>query len=280
VILVELRKLIRRPRTWLTIGLLTALPTIVAIFLATTKVAPRPGEGPAFLSAVLANGALYPAAALGIVLPIFLPVAVAVIAGDSVAGGASAGTLRYLVCRPASAGTLRYLVCRPVGRTRLLVAKLVSIIVFVLLAVVVVAGVGYLVGTQLFGSGPLSSTSGTSLSTTQATLRTMLAVGYVGFSMLGVAAVAMFLSTVTDSALGAALGALALLVTSQVLVLLDAAASVRPYLPTRYWLAFVDLFRDPVLWRDVGRGFALQAVYVAMFLAAAWANFATKDVAS
>jgi ABC-2 type transport system permease protein len=69
-------------------------------------------------------------------------------------------------------------------------------------------------------------------------------------------------------------------VTSQVLVLLDAAASVRPYLPTRYWLAFVDLFRDPVLWRDVGRGFALQAVYVAVFLAAAWANFATKDVAS
>jgi ABC-2 type transport system permease protein len=267
VILVELRKLIRRPRTWLTIGLLTALPTIVAIFLATTKVAPRPGEGPAFLSAVLANGALYPAAALGIVLPIFLPVAVAVIAGDSVAGEASAGTLRYLVCRP-------------VGRTRLLVAKLVSVIVFVLLAVVVVAGVGYLVGTQLFGSGPLSSTSGTSLSTTQATLRTILAVGYVGFSMLGVAAVAMFLSTVTDSALGAALGALALLVTSQVLVLLDAAASVRPYLPTRYWLAFVDLFRDPVLWRDVGRGFALQAVYVAVFLAAAWANFATKDVAS
>jgi ABC-2 type transport system permease protein len=267
MILVELRQLIRRPRTWVTIGLLTVLPILVAIFLATTNVAPRPGQGPAFLSAVLANGALFPAAALAIVLPIFLPVSVAVIAGDSIAGEASNGTLRYLLVRP-------------VARTRLLVAKLIAVIAFVLLAVVVVAGVGYLVGTQLFGSGPLSSTSGTSLSTTQATLRTALAVGYVGFSMLGVASVALFLSTVTDSSLGAALGALALLVTSQVLVLLDAASSVRPYLPTRYWLAFVDLFRDPVLWRDIERGFALQAVYVAVFLAAAWANFATKDINS
>lgn len=267
MILVELRQLIRRPRTWVTIGLLTVLPILVAIFLATTNVAPRPGQGPAFLSAVLANGALFPAAALAIVLPIFLPVSVAVIAGDSIAGEASNGTLRYLLVRP-------------VARTRLLVAKLIAVIAFVLLAVVVVAGVGYLVGTQLFGSGPLSSTSGTSLSTTQATLRTALAVGYVGFSMLGVASVALFLSTVTDSSLGAALGALALLVTSQVLVLLDAASSIRPYLPTRYWLAFVDLFRDPVLWRDIERGFALQAVYVAVFLAAAWANFATKDINS
>lgn len=267
MILVELRQLVRRPRTWVTIGLLTALPTLVALFLATTSVAPRPGQGPAFLSAVLANGALFPAAALAIVLPIFLPVAVAVIAGDSVAGEASNGTLRYLLVRP-------------VARTRLLVAKLVSVIAFVLIAVVVVAGVGYLVGTQLFGSSALQSTSGTTLSPVQATLRTAVAVGYVGFSMLGVAAVAMFLSTLTDSSLGAALGALALLVTSQVLVLLDAASSVRPYLPTRYWLAFVDLFRDPVLWRDVERGFALQAVYVAVFLAAAWANFATKDITS
>ena len=108
----------------------------------------------------------------------------------------------------------------------------------------------------------------------------MLAVLYVGWSMLGVAAVALFLSTVTDSPLAAALGAVALLVASTVLVGLEAAQSVRPYLPTRYWLAFVDLFRDPVLWRDLLRGTLLQGVYVVAFLTAAWANFTTKDVAS
>jgi ABC-2 type transport system permease protein len=96
--------------------------------------------------------------------------------------------------------------------------------------------------------------------------------------MLGVAAVALFLSTLTDSPLAAALGAVALLVTSTVLVGLEAAQSVRPYLPTRYWLAFVDLFRD--LWRDLLRGSLLQAVYVLVFLAAAWANVTTKDITS
>ena len=98
--------------------------------------------------------------------------------------------------------------------------------------------------------------------------------------MLGVGAIALFLSTVTDSPLGAAMGALAALVTSQVLVTLDAAGAVRPYLPTRYWLAWIDLFRDPIPWRDIDRGLALQAVYVAVFLAMAWANFSTRDIKS
>jgi ABC-2 type transport system permease protein len=105
-------------------------------------------------------------------------------------------------------------------------------------------------------------------------------VGFVTFSMLGVAAVALFLSTLTDSPLSASLGALAFLVGSSLLLTLDAARSLQPYLPTRYWLSFVDLFRDPILWRNVERGVLLQAVYVAVFLGAAWANFATKDVTS
>ena len=267
---VELVKLLRRPRTWVVILLLDALPTLVAVLLAVTDVAPRPGEGPAFLSAILANGRLFPAAALAIVLPLFLPVSVAVVAGDAIAGEAQAGTLRYLLARP-------------VGRTRLLVAKLVSTLVFVFLAVVVVTVTAYFVGTRLFGNEPLAvttSVSGSSLTPRDAVLRTLLTMVYVALSMLGVAAAALFLSTVTDSPLAAALGALAVLVTSTLLLTLDAARALQPYLPTRYWLAFVDLFRQPILWRDVLRGVGLQAVYVVVLLGAAWANFTTKDVKS
>jgi ABC-2 type transport system permease protein len=271
VIGVELRKLLRRPRTWIVIGLIDALPTLVAVLLAITDLAPRPGTGPAFLSAVLTNGVLFPAAALAIVLPLFLPVSVAVVAGDSVAGEAQAGTLRYLIARP-------------VGRTRLLVAKLVAVGVFVALAVVVVTVTAYFVGTGLFGSQPLGgavlSVSGTPLTPREAVLRTLLAMAYVAFSMLGVAAVALFLSTLTDSPLAAAMGALAFLVASSLLLTLDASGALQPYLPTRYWLAFVDLFRQPILWRDIVRGVGLQSVYVAVLLAAAWANFTTKDIKS
>ena len=269
MIVVELRKMFRRPRTWATIGVLNALPILVALLLVLTDLAPRAGEGPPVLSAVLRNGALYPLAALAIVLPLFLPIAVAVVAGDSIAGEAQAGTLRYLLARP-------------VGRTRLLVAKLVAVLAFVVVTVVVVAGVGYVLGSTLFDAQPIAGTSvsGTSLTSAELTGRTVLAVGYVAVSMLGVAAFALFFSTLTDSPLGATMGALAVLVASSLLFTLDAASPIAPYLPTRYWLAFVDLFRDPILWRDIVRGLALQGVYVGVLLAAAWANFTTKDVTS
>jgi ABC-2 type transport system permease protein len=285
VIGVELVKMARRPRTWVSIVLLCGLPVLVAVFVAVTHIVPPPGQGPTLLSAVLSNGALYPAAALAIVLPIFLPVAVAVMAGDSIAGEAGSGMLRYLLARP-------------VGRTRLLFAKLVALIVYTLFSVVAVAVTAYITGKLLFGSQPVAVTTGgslssgniaahiaTSLSGTALTpadilVRTAGTIGFIGVSMLGVGAIAMFLSTLTDSPLAAALGALAALVTSEVLVTLNAAGSVNPYLPTRYWLAWVDFFRQPILWRDIDRGFAVQGIYVLVLLGAAWANFATKDITS
>jgi ABC-2 type transport system permease protein len=287
VIRVELVKLVRRPRSWVSIGLLCGLPVLVAVFVAVTHLVPPPGQGPTLLSAVLSNGELYPAAALAIVLPIFLPVAVAVVAGDAIAGEAGSGMLRYLLARP-------------VGRTRLLVAKLVALVVYTLTAVLAVAVTAYITGKLLFGSQPVavsnsgggatptiiaahvaaSSLSGTTLTPADIFVRTVGAISFIGVSMLGVGAIALFLSTLTDSSLGAALGALAALVTSEVLVTLNAAGVVNPYLPTRYWLAWVDFFRQPILWRNIDRGFAVQAIYVVVLLACAWANFATKDITS
>jgi ABC-2 type transport system permease protein len=271
MIAVELRKLIRRPRTWISVFLLCLLPTIVAVFLRVTGIGPRPGQGPTFLSAVLANGQLYPAAALGIVLPVFLPLAVAVVAGESIAGEASVGMLRYLLVRP-------------VRRTQLLVAKLVAVIAYTLLAVLAVAISGYLVGVLVIGKAPVGTAtitvSGTPLTSGQLAIRAGLMVAYIGWSMLGVASVSLFLSTLTDSALGAALGGIAVLVASTVLVGLDAAGSINAWLPTRYWLAWVDLFRDPILWHDLQRGVLVQALWIVVLLGMAWANFTARDVSS
>lgn len=270
MILVELRHLVRDRRTWTTILLINALPTLVAVLLAITDLGPRPGTGPAFLSAVLTDGTLFPLAALALVLPLFLPVAVAMTAGEAIAGEAQQGTLRYILVRPVS-------------RTRLLVAKLVRVAAFVVLTVAVVAASAYVVGVLLLGDGTVTtgatSVSGTSLTTPELVARTGLALGYAIICMLGVASIALFLSTLASSPLGAAMGTLAFLIGSTVLLTLDAADPLRPFLLTRHWLAFVDLFRDPILWRDMVKGVLLQGGYLVVFLAAAWANFATKDVA-
>lgn len=268
MIRVELVKLLRRPRTWVTIAALNALPTLVAILLAVTDLGPRPGTGPPFLSAVLTDGTLFPLAALGIVLPLFLPVAVAVVGGDAIAGEVQTDTLRYLLVRPVS-------------RLRVLIAKLVSVVAFVFIATLAVAAVAYVEGRLLLGSAPATgvvSVSGTTLTQTEMIQRTLMAFAYVVLAMLGVATIALFLSTMTDSAVAAALGTIGFLVASTVLLGLDAAESLRPYLLTRYWLAFVDLFRDPIRWRDLIHGVLAQLAYLIVFAGAAWANFASKDV--
>jgi ABC-2 type transport system permease protein len=240
----------------------------VAVLLAVTDLGPRPGEGPPFLSAVLNDGTLFPLAALGVVLPLFLPIAVAVLGGDAIAGETQTGTLRYLLVRP-------------VGRTHLLVAKLVTVVAFVILAVLVVSAVSYVEGRLLLGQSPAAGTvslSGSTLTQGEITARTAMALAYVIICMLGVAAVALFLSTLTTSSIGAALGTVGVLIASTVLLGLDAAQAMHPFLPTRYWLAFVDLFRDPILWDDLVSGLVVQLGYLLVFGLAAWASFSTKDI--
>jgi ABC-2 type transport system permease protein len=284
---VELSKLVLRPRTWITIAVLSLLPVVVAIFLKVTGRVPQPGQGPALLSDVLGNGALFPVAALGLVLPLFLPVAVAIIGGEAIAGEAEAGTLRYLLIRPVS-------------RRRLLVSKLVMLTVFVILTVAIIALVGFICGSTMFGvgashgsgvgsvgsvgsvtsGGSVASVSGQGIPAQSATVRVLLSVAFAIVSMLGVAAISVFGSVMTESAVGAALAAVAFLVCSEVLDLVNAADAIRPYLPTHYWLAFVDLFRNPILWHNVIRGFLIQGAYIAVFTSAAWARFSNKDIPS
>lgn len=264
----ELAKLLTRPRTWVTIAVLALLPVIVAVFLKATGVAPQPGHGPPLLAEVLGNGTLFPVAALGLVLPLFLPAAVAIIGGDAIAGEAASGTLRYLLIRPVS-------------RARLLVSKMVMIAVFVILAVGIIAAVGFVVGGSLFGvHGVPSVSGGPPLPVPDVTNRILISILFAMVSMLGVGAAALFASVMTDSPIAAALTAVGVLLSSEILDLIDAAASIRPYLLTHYWLAFVDLFRSPILWHNVVRGFLVQGAYIAVFLSAAWAKFSTKDITS
>ncbi len=273
---VELRLMLRRRRVWLCWVLLCAIPALVGVLLAVTNLAPAPGQGGAFLSAVTSDGQLFPAAALALVLPVFLPITVALVSGDAIAGEASTGTLRYLLVRP-------------VGRLRLLTAKLVSVAAFVLLAVVFVTITSYIVGVLLFGfgadaavgaSGGITSLSGVVLTPLQLAGRTAATVGYLALCMLAIGAIGLFFSTLTDSPLAAALGVLAFVVVSAILLPLDAASGIRFYLPTTHWLAWIDLFRDPILLRAVREGVLVQVGYILVAFGAAWANFATKDVTS
>ncbi|MYV40211.1 ABC transporter permease subunit, partial [Streptomyces sp. SID1328] len=190
---------------------------------------------------------------------------VGVIAGDAVAGEAGAGTLRYLLVAPA-------------GRTRLLLTKYATVLAFCLLATLVVAVSALAVGALLFPLGEVTTISGTRIGFGDGLLRALLIALAVAASLIGVAALGLFVSTLTNSGIAAMATTVGLLITVQILDQIPQLHAIQPYLFSHYWLSFADLLRDPVLWDDLRRNLVLQGVYAAVFGTAAWARFTAKDI--
>ncbi|MFF9211432.1 MULTISPECIES: ABC transporter permease [unclassified Streptomyces] len=266
----ELLVTLRRWRTLALLGVLAAVPVLVGIAVKIetgdgSSAGPRGGEGPAFISQVTNNGLFLVFTALAATLPFFLPMAVGVIAGDAIAGEANAGTLRYLLVAPA-------------GRTRLLLAKYTTTMAFCLLATLVVAVSALLVGALLFPLGDLTTISGTRISFAEGLGRALLIALVVAASLVGVAAVGLFVSTLTNSGIAAMATTVGLLITVQILDQFPQLHAIQPYLFPHYWLSFADLMREPVYWDGLVRNLGLQGLYAVVFGSAAWARFTAKDI--
>ncbi|MGC5004457.1 ABC transporter permease [Streptomyces sp. DT203] len=266
----ELTTTLRRWRTLALLGVLAAVPVLIGIAVRIetsdgSQAGPGGGGGPAFLSQVTNNGLFLVFAALSVTLPVFLPMAVGVIAGDSIAGEAGAGTLRYLLVAPA-------------GRTRLLLAKYASTLAFCLVATVVVAASALAVGALLFPVGEVTTISGTQIGFGEGLLRAGLIAVAVAASLIGFAALGLFISTLTGSGIAAMAATVGVLITVQILDSIPQLSGMHPYLFPHYWLSFADLLRDPVYWDDVVKNLGLQGLYAAVFGSAAWARFTAKDI--
>src|SRR6202046_2662893 len=154
----ELRITFFRRRNQLLLLVVALFPLLIGIGL--KAAAPHGGGGggngpasggAAFFNQLAGNGVFLSFIALSLLLILVLPVVVAVVAGDSIAGEAGYGTLRYLLAVPA-------------GRTRLLVVKYATIVVWAVAATFVVSVIGLVVGVALFGAGPVTLLSGTTVS--------------------------------------------------------------------------------------------------------------------
>jgi ABC-2 type transport system permease protein len=261
----ELALLFRRTRTQALLGVLALVPIVVASAVRFSGGGPQPGEGPQFLDQLTHNGVFAALVGLTVTLPFFLPLAVAVVAGDAIAGEANLGTLRYLLTRPY-------------GRTRLLLHKGAVLVAFCVIATCVVAIAGIIAGAILFPVGPVTTLSGTTLSLTAGTIRIFAAAAVVGGSLLGLAAIGLFVSTLTDAPVGAMAATAGIAVLSGVLDAIPQLHAIHPWLLTHYWLTFGDLLRSPVRWTAITKNLLLQAGYMLVFITAAWARFTTKDV--
>ncbi|MFE0188219.1 ABC transporter permease [Streptomyces sp. NPDC059008] len=266
----EITMTFRRWRTLALLAVLAGVPVLVGIAV---KIETGDGGaeggggagGPAFISQVSNNGLFLVFTSLAVTLPFFLPMSIGVIAGDSIAGEAHGGTLRYLLVAPA-------------GRTRLLLVKYATAMTFCLVGTLVVALFALVTGALLFPLGEITLLSGTTVSFAEGLLRALAIAGAVALSLTGVAAVGLFISTLTSSGIAAMATTVGLLITVQILDTIPQLDAIQPYLFPHYWLSFADLLRDPVYWDQLQKNLGLQALYAAVFGAAAWARFTTRDI--
>ena len=265
----ELRLVFFRRRNQLLLAVVALFPLVMGIGL--KAAAPHPeggnGAGVAFFNQLAGNGVFLTFIALTLLLILVLPVVVAVVSGDSVAGEAGYGTLRYLLAVPA-------------GRTRLLIVKYLAIVAWATAATFIVAVVALLAGVVLFPVGPVTLLSGTTVSLADGLLRVLLVTLYVCAAMAAVGAIGLAISTFTEHAIGAIAAVMILIVASEVVDQIPQFAAVAPYLPTHWWNMFDSLLRTPVDTTTLWHGLASFAVYAAVFCLIAWARFTSGDVTS
>jgi len=204
----------------------------------------RPGEGVDFFRFATRSGVNFAVVALLAMSNFFLVVVVTLFAGETLSGEATWGSLRYLLVRP-------------VKRGKLLASKFLVAILLAVSATILVSASGLAIGSTLFGWRGLSTPLG-SFTAWAATGKLAIATAYVAWSMLGVVAIAFFISTTTDAVIGPVGGAVCLAVVSEILDQISALGQVRHWLPTHYWPSWTGLFSKPIDTHDMVSGVLLQ----------------------
>jgi ABC-2 type transport system permease protein len=263
----ELQLIFGRRRNLAGLAALAVVPVVLALAVRASNGEAGEAGGPEFVALITGNGFYVALAALALELGLFLPIAVAAISVDAIAGEANVGTLRYLLAVP-------------VARTRMLAVKYTAVVIFAVVAATLVAASGLVVGLALFGGGPVTLLSGSQVGFGEGLARLAGILAYLTVCLSALGAVGLFASTLTEQPIGGGIAVVMLTVGSFILDSIPQIAWLHPYLLTHWWAAFGDLMRDPVAWDGIRSGLISAGAYIVIFLSAAWARFSGRDVTS
>jgi ABC-2 type transport system permease protein len=261
----EFVKILSQRRTYVGWAGLLAVPLLIVLALDLSSSKPAPGEGPPFFSAITNNGIFVPLAAIG-ALSLFLFPLIASMAGA------------FPLAGEAEMGTMKTWMSRPVSRATILFSKWGVAIAYVVVGMLLVGIGGLVAGWLVFGAHPLTTLSGTTISISAGLGRIALANLLILAALLCMISLALFVSTLSDSSLTAAISAMVVYVVLTILNGFSYFDFMKPYTFTSYNLAFTNLFRDPIYWHPLRNALLTYGVTVAGLLLVSWLIFRRKDI--
>lgn len=171
-------------------------------------------------------------------LAVHIPFLIALVAGDLLAGEATAGTYRILLTRPVS-------------RLKVVSSKFIAGNIYTFSLILWLAIVSLGVGAILFGFGELiviRTGSVLILDRADVLWRFLLAYGFAALGMSVVCSLALFFSSLVENAIGPIVSTMAVIIVFIIVsaINIDLFKSIRPYLFTNYILSWRLFFSDPV----------------------------------
>lgn len=202
---------------------------------------------------------------------IHIPFLISLVAGDQLAGEATGGTFRLMLIRPVS-------------RSRVLLAKYLTTLLYVCSLVLFLAILSVGLGITLFGKGELAVTGRVLVIIPQGDVPVRLALGFALaiWSMWCVASLAFLFSSLVENAIGPIIGTMTVIVIFLVIsnMPVDFFASVRPYLFTSYLNVWRDALSDVIPWSDILTSVAILGGFSVGFYLVTWYIFVRKDILS
>jgi ABC-2 type transport system permease protein len=204
-------------------------------------------------------------------LYVHIPFLVSLVAGDQLAGEATAGTFRILLIRPVS-------------RTHILFAKYVTTLIYTASLVAFLAVLSIGLGVLLFGTGDLLVPGRTLVILPKGDVlaRFSLAYGLSIWSMWCVASLAFLFSSFVENAIGPIISTMAVIIVSLIIsnMPFDIFAAIKPYLFTTYFNVWTKALAQPIPWSEVGDAVLRLGAYSVGFCLVTWYIFARKDIVS
>jgi ABC-2 type transport system permease protein len=271
----EFLKLLYQKRTYFGWAGLFVVPFLIAIavhFNGGSAGGPNAQQDPTgfYFGIIGVNGLYVSVAALGALVFFLLPLLAAVAGSQTIAGEAEKGTLRTTLMQPVRRGAL-------------LAAKWFVANLYVAIGLLILLVGSLIAGGAFFGFKPptvIGADSVALVSVGHGLALILMDYLFVFVAMAATVSLALLFSTLTDSGLTAVAGSMVLVIIMIVLGNLPALSFLDPYLFTGHLMAWINVFRDPIVWGPLRDALINFAVWIAATTGLAWVIFRRKDIHS